>query len=609
MRLLFGYEDDQSVELTHPGPNVAVRSIDLRGFDAPMCAYLRRLDPDCVVVRLDDTDVSVARDWVRGMLERNSLRPGVHLIGLSRNPESYMTSRARLRDDHRLHVIGVPKGACGERLALRHAEAIASSRTRAWLSCLPEAPRRHVLLVGCGVVNLVNAVHLVQAGYAVSILESGPTPGTPTAMPRCSWSGGDGRIFSWNEARHHLRGRTPTVAARAFRRLITEGGWLCARPESLTAQDHRWIERYDQTSPWLRDVYHDDIIAMNRDSDPYWRALREKTPSVFADVGLQSPLYRVYPDADRFAKAEREERAIGAFKRRLEHVASELPSLGQALDSGSVFAAIEVQGFGLNIHRFARALLGYLEAEGVVVHWNTPAERVAFDPLGNVEGIWSGSRLFQADHFVVSPGVGGARFLEGSLSGHEVAAMLGVWVSIPRPDGVEVPPMKITRDGFASDESAAGANVIPGYAANGSPVVHVSAGHGFLGENAASADESEVEAMFRAVEETARSLFPDWYETAKRSGQLRESRSCCIRPWTPTCLGLFETLPTSEGGVFAIAGGHNTGGFAQSPQVAQAVLAALGGRPHPMHRLYHPERLDAFLETPVRRAVALDRAS
>lgn len=609
MRLLFGYEDDQNVELMHPGPNVAVRSIDLGGFDAPTCAYLRRLDPDCVVVRLENADVAAAQRWVQGMLDRNALRQGVHLIGLSPDPEASVASQARQRDGHQLHVIAVPKGESGERLALRHAESVASSRPRAWLSCLPHAPKRRVLLVGCGVVNLVTALHLVQAGYAVSILESGPIPGTPTAIPRCSWSGGDGRIFSWNEARHHLRGRTPNVAARAFRRPITEGGWLCARPESLTAQDQRWIERYDQTAPWLRDVYHDDIIAMNRDSDPYWRALRETVPSVFAEVGLQTTLYRVYPDAARFAKAEREERAIGAFKRRLERIALEVPSLGKAVDNGNVFAAIEVQGFGLNIHRFARALLGYLEEQGVVVHWSTPADRIAFDSLGNVEGVWSGTRLFQADHFVVSPGVGGAQFLKGSTSGPQVAAMLGVWVSIPRPDGVEVPPMKVSRDGFASDESAAGANVIPGYAPNGAPVLHISAGHGFLGENAASADERETEAMFAAVEETARSLFPDWYEAAQRSGQLRESRSCCIRPWTPTCLGLFETLPTSEGGVFAIAGGHNTGGFAQSPQVAQAVLAALGGSSHPMHRLYHPERLDTFLEPAVRRVVALDRAS
>jgi glycine/D-amino acid oxidase-like deaminating enzyme len=609
MRLLFGYEDGDNVDLAHPGSNVAVRDIALEGFDAATCAYLRRLDPDCVVLRPPHDDVGVVHSWVRGMREAQGLKHGVHLICLVRDLESNPASHARPRDDYHLHVIPVPRSESGERLALRRAESIASNQTRTWLSCLPRVPRRRVLLIGCGIVNLVTAVHLVHAGYEVSILESGPDPGTPTSLPRCSWSGGDGRIFSFNEARHHLRGRAPHVAARAFQRLITEGGWLCTRPERLTSADQRWIERYDQTAAWLRDVYNDDIVAMNRESASGWDALQEAAPSLFADVGFQRPLFRVYPDAERFARAEREERGIGAFKRRLERVTAELPSLGRAVDDGKVFAAIEVEGFGLNIHRFARAVLAYLEARGVTVHFDTPAERVALDALGNVEGVWSGSRFFAADHYVASPGVGGAQFLGGSASAPQLAAMLGVWVSIPRPGDAAVPPMKVSRDGFASDESAAGANVIPGYAADGSPVLHISAGHGFLGENATSADEGETEAMFRAVEETASSLFPDWFHAARESGRLVASRSRCIRPWTPTCLGLFETRPTSEGGVFAIAGGHNTGGFAQSPQVAQAVLAALDGRAHPMHRLYHPERLETFLEPSLRPAVRLDRAS
>ncbi|HWO12831.1 MAG TPA: FAD-dependent oxidoreductase, partial [Polyangiaceae bacterium] len=285
------------------------------------------------------------------------------------------------------------------------------------------------------------------------------------------------------------------------------------------------------------------------------------------------------------------------------------PGLREAIARGNVGGALEVKGFGLNIHKFGAALLRHLEARGVRVHWNTYAERVALDGVGSVRGVWAGGELLEADHFVVSPGVAGAPLLQGSLSGPQLASMLGVWISLPRPRDMLAPPLKVCRDGFASDESAAGANVIAGHAADGTPLLHISSGHGFLGENVDSVDERQVRALFQAVEETGSALFPESFRAASASGLLEASRSRCIRPWTPTCLGLFETRPTSSGGVFAIAAGHNTGGFAQSPAVAQAVLAALDGRPHPMHRSYHPERLASFIEPPTREALVLEAAS
>lgn len=612
MKLVFGYANTEGGELGHPGPNVFTRELTLNGFDAATCASLRRIDPDCIVLRLDGDELASAHRWALGMLERGSLRRGVHLICLAREDMPSAWSESRPGDACPMYVVKVGVGQSAERLALRRAEEIASAQTRVWLSCLPRERNRRVVLVGAGIVNLVTAVYLHRAGYSVSIVEGGPPPGAAAAFPRCTWSGGDGRIFSWNEARHHLRGRTPAAALRPFRRAISDGGWLCAAAETLTPVDQQWIERHEQTAAWLRDVYHDDIIATNRDSDPCWWRLFREIPEVFADVGLQPRLFRVYPDERRLELGEREERAIGAFKRRLEslrHVASELPELGEAIHQGNIGGALEVRGFGLNIHRFASALVSYLQSRGVEIAWNTYVQRMKLDAVGNVEGVWAGSRFFEADHYVLSTGVAGGPLLSGSMAGPQLASMLGVWVSVPQGSDARLPPLKVCRDGFASDESAAGANVIPGRAADGTPVLNISAGHGFLGENVQNVDERQVAALFRAVEETACSLFPRAARSAQASGWLMSSRSRCIRPWTPTCLGIFETRPTSTGGVFVIAGGHNTGGFAQSPAVAQAVLAALDGRPHAMHRKYHPERLDAFVGAPVGAPVALEAAS
>jgi D-amino-acid dehydrogenase len=136
--------------------------------------------------------------------------------------------------------------------------------------------------------------------------------------------------------------------------------------------------------------------------------------------------------------------------------------------------------------------------------------------------------------------------------------------------------------------------VVPARDAQGRPVLHCSSGHGFLGVKPGQLKQALTEELARCALDTAQDLFPDKFERARRSGLLDGPPSFCVRPWTPSGLGLFEQQPTASGGVLLMTGGHNTGGFAQSPQVAEAVAAALDGRMHPMHALYHPERFSAF---------------
>jgi len=160
------------------------------------------------------------------------------------------------------------------------------------------------------------------------------------------------------------------------------------------------------------------------------------------------------------------------------------------------------------------------------------------------------------------------------------------------------------RAGYAAEEAAAGANIIPSTNAKGESIIHVSSGHGFLGLEDGSLEEELVDDLARCVHETAQSLFPQQYETARQLGWLDQPTRYCIRPWTPSCLGLFEMIPAVGGGLLVITGGHNTGGFAQSPSVAAAVSNALMGEYHPMHHLYLPERLKRFFEMkPLREAI------
>ncbi|MEM7587932.1 MAG: FAD-binding oxidoreductase, partial [Acidobacteriota bacterium] len=93
-----------------------------------------------------------------------------------------------------------------------------------------------------------------------------------------------------------------------------------------------------------------------------------------------------------------------------------------------------------------------------------------------------------------------------------------------------------------------------------------------------------------ALEETARRYFPRATTQAANDGSLAQGRKACVRPFTCTGLGIFDVSATADGGRVVIASGHNTGGFAQSPAVADAVALTLAGQPHPMQALYDPER-------------------
>ena len=118
------------------------------------------------------------------------------------------------------------------------------------------------------------------------------------------------------------------------------------------------------------------------------------------------------------------------------------------------------------------------------------------------------------------------------------------------------------------------------------------AGYGWTGLRPDNVDPAALTALFDELEETLRRFFPRAHATARAAGMLDESKQVCVRPWTPSSLGVFERLTAAGGGALIVTGGHNTGGFAQSPVVAEAVLAALSGRKHMMHSRYDPRRYE-----------------
>lgn len=460
-----------------------------------------------------------------------------------------------------------------------------------------------VMLVGAGVVNLVTALALCRRGHRVSVFDrmvdprghGEPHPGRAGA----TFGGRDARIFSYNESRHHLACSplyTPQDLSR-FRLGIGQDGWLSRSYESLSETDRRWIGQLEQVPPWAALLYGNDIVGFNRQSHRLWREIFSLYPELLRETHHVGRLLRIYPSDASLRAGRTAEAEIGALLGEvpLARLREREPALGDAIDSGAIAGALEVQGFSLNIVSFCRNLIALLERLGARFHWQQEVSEVRYADSGAVTGIVVDGKLRRADHYVLSPGAQ-ARTLSTRTDGlAAIGAMVGMWVTLPNDGAALNTPLKVRRRAFASSEAAQGANVVPGRDAAGRPVLHCSSGHGFVGVSADDVRLADLPELARCVMETAEELFADKFRRARQAGMLGERPGFCVRPWTPSGLGVLEVQECDTGGKLVLSGGHNTGGFAQSPAVAEAVACALETRPHAMHTLYHPRRFaDVF---------------
>ena len=482
----------------------------------------------------------------------------------------------------------------------QHARTLTSDTAPPAPAVLPR--RRNVVMIGSGVVNLVTALELVERDYGVTVYDKCPPPhqaGSDWREFGATFGGRDGRIFSLNESRHHnARGFSYQEAGNTqFQRSIADGGWLARSASTLTTRETAWIEMFERVPPWLATHYDADIIGFNKDSHQWWLKMQDDHSQLFESSGFREPLYRVYQTGEKLRKAREKERDLGAVLADLgvDGILDELPALSDSVRSNRISGGLKVVGFSVNVHLFANALIRLLEARGATFHWRRRLESVLHGTDGRVLGVELDGERMEASDYVVSPGAYGDRINGIKDLQRQVGTVMGMWITLPNcPPRLEV-PLKVTRSGFGSDSVAEGANVIPGIGRDGRHVIHCSSGHGFLGLDPSRAESAATRDLVRCVGETAASLFPAKYKQAKTEGVLDERPQYCVRPWTASGLGLFDVRPTGQGGCFIYTGGHNTGGFAQSPSVARAVAAALAGKSHPMHEHYHPERCSTFL--------------
>lgn len=616
MRVLLAYRVPVFVEAAVLGDNVDYRpDLEHKG-RRDLRSALTSLRPDALVVR-ELPDPELLEEWQAALgggspfvVEAERRPPGeagvvrvwraldgrlVTIVEDEIDPGALVHRVVPAEDEHELAPF----------LALERAyrsETAAAARPRPADGAGAGGGRR-VVLVGAGVVNLVTALALVDNGYEPVVVERAPDPRStaPWTSFGCTRGGGNARMFTLTECDNYNEKTGSAPGGTLFRQPICKAGWGVCDPETLTAGEERWIEEYESIPPWLAAVYNDDVFSLNRESGGHWDRLMADHPELFEEVELHPGILRLYTDPQHLEWSVARQLRIGAFHARLTpgEVAERYPALAEPCAEGVFAGGIEVVGFTVDVHALLARLVDRLERSGATFLWEREAEGLVTDAAGRFAGVRSHGEVLSARDYVVSCGAYGKDLLRGTRSEGRVHGVLGVWLTLPNLEPKLTHSLKIARRGHRAED----ANVTLARSAAGEDVLVYGSGYGHTGLDPGNIAPAQLDDLFAAVEENARLFFPRAYQAASESRLLSASQRYCVRPWTASCLGIFEALETSAGGVLVVTGGHNTGGFAQAPAVAAAVLAALRGESHPMHELYLPDRAAGFL-APGRAAAA-----
>ncbi|MGI5170955.1 NAD(P)/FAD-dependent oxidoreductase [Spirillospora sp. CA-253888] len=448
--------------------------------------------------------------------------------------------------------------------------------------------RSSVVLIGAGVVNLITALRLVRDGHEVTVYDAcpGPKDDAPWEARGCSWGGGDGRMFTLTEADGY-HGNT-ALGPVPFTRPLKERGWCVAPPGAIEQKELSWVLDNHRIPKWLADSFTADVLSFNHLAKDLWEDLISDEAELFREVGLREGILRLYTDRERLQDQIIRQRRLGAARHELtsSQVAASHPALSTAHANGVLAGGIEVVGFTVQIHAFLARLVDVLERLGALFHWGRPVEGTACER----NGLRSAGEIVLGDHYIVSPGAYGGELLRGTAAYDQIHGVLGSWLTLPNVHPELQSSVKISRTGHLTED----ANVTVTTDPHGNSYLVVGSGYGWTGADPRNIDPDQLDSLHAAVEDTAATFFPEAFERARDTGLLQASRRHCVRPWTASSLPLLEVVRNGDGGLVVVTGGHNTGGFAQAPVVAEAVAAALRGEEHPMQVLYRPDRLQRF---------------
>jgi D-amino-acid dehydrogenase len=452
-----------------------------------------------------------------------------------------------------------------------------------------------VLVIGAGIVNLMTALRLREEGWGVTVVEASAAPQrTDWSRYGCTHGGEDARMFSITEFdNYNEKGdKLYTDMADVFERPLSAGGWLALPRGHRSAEELAWNDMFRRVPAWLAQGFAEEIYECGRDAMLAWDRVFAALPALRESGGYREGLVRTYDDPVKLETSRALQSALGTLERVLTpaELAARHPLFGAACDTGAICGALEIRGFTVQIHALVAQLVALLEDKGVEFRWGARAERFVRADDGTVLGAEVGGQMLEANHYVVSPGIYGGGLLDGFQSRSLLHGVLGAWTTLPHVGGGLSRSVKLKRSAELNED----VNVTVATRRDGQPILILGSGYGYVGRQPDRLCPAELQRMYDQLDQIAARFFPDAYRAARDSGMLAAGKRYCIRPWTPTGLGVFEVQPARDGMVI-VTGGHNTGGFAVSPVVADAVSAALAGEVVDMHWRFHPRRLSAAL--------------
>ncbi|KAJ9300048.1 hypothetical protein DTO271G3_2165 [Paecilomyces variotii] len=478
---------------------------------------------------------------------------------------------------------------------LLYARARANTRVQQQNLMKDKDGKETVLLVGAGIMNLMTAELLAARGYQVQVVDAGPDPRgcKDWTCLGVTNGGGNARMYTRTEADNYNEQGSKIYEnmQSVFRKTARNGGWCVKSPEDFTAAEHAWVHAFEQIPPWLARDFRDNIQEVNMEAGKLWNEYIESCPQLFQEVEFRKDILRMYVEPVALDTALALHRRLGAILQATspQEFLDANPGFKSAAESDHLAGGITVEGFTVNIHPFVAKLMDRIIELGGQFLWDCEVQSIKRDSLGKVAMLESQLGLLEADHFVVSPGVTGNVLLNGTGCENLVHEVLGVWLQIPSLDRQQQHPIKIHRRGHLVEDISV---TVAKDMETGEDILMFGGGYGYVGEGCPAPDSLELMALFDKLEEVARIYFPQGYAVAKDRGTLHPggNRKFCLRPFTPTGLGVYEKIPTANGGCLIITGGNNTGGFAQAPAVGRAVLRSLVGEYDPIHVLFHPDR-------------------
>ncbi|CAG5152434.1 uncharacterized protein ALTATR162_LOCUS2769 [Alternaria atra] len=462
-----------------------------------------------------------------------------------------------------------------------------------------DAQKTTALLVGAGIMNLMAAQLLAGHGYQVRVVDQGPDPRScePKDWTCLGVTSGDhnARMFTNTEADNYNEHGSETYRdmQSIFRKSVRDGGWSVKLPNDFSKDENAWVDAFERIPGWMAANFKRDIHEVNCESGRIWKECMETNPQLFRDVGFHKDIIRMYVEPVALDASIKLNSRLGALLQTPspDEFLEAYPGFRPAAESGHLVGGITVDGFTVNIHLFVTKLVEHITALGGEFLWNREVQGIQRNPEGEVTMLKSEKGDLEADYFVLSPGTAKNALLNGTACENLVHGVLGIWLQIPNLDPQMQNSIKIHRHAHKVEDINITVAKDP---ETDEDILIFGGGYGYVGLDRPAPDSLEMKALYDELEEVARIYFPRDYAEAKRRGPMAMypggHRRVCVRPFTPTGLGIFERIPTALGGQLIITGGNNTGGFAQAPAIARAVLRSLMGEDDPIHVLFHPDR-------------------